>query len=148
MNVLDDKLNTAAARRAAHLCVRIALATAFLSAVADRFGLWGPLGTPNVAWGDFAAFVDFTGVLLPFLPPAMVHIAAVAATALEVVLAVGLLVGKELRLFAFGSFLLLLSFALSMTLSLGAESGFSYSVWTAAGAALLLAVAQPGDKRP
>ena len=29
--------------------LRIALGAAFLSAVADRVGLWGPFGTPNVA---------------------------------------------------------------------------------------------------
>jgi thiosulfate dehydrogenase (quinone) large subunit len=30
--------------------LRIALAISFLSAVADRFGLWGAYGQPNVAW--------------------------------------------------------------------------------------------------
>jgi hypothetical protein len=30
-------------------------AAGFLSAVADRFGLWGPPGAPNVAWGGVAA---------------------------------------------------------------------------------------------
>jgi hypothetical protein len=29
--------------------VRLALGTAFLSAVADRFGLWGPPGARNVS---------------------------------------------------------------------------------------------------
>ena len=31
---------------------RLALGGTFLAAVADRFGLWGPPGTHNVAWGD------------------------------------------------------------------------------------------------
>ena len=31
--------------------LRQALGTAFLSAVADRFGLWGADGQPNVSWG-------------------------------------------------------------------------------------------------
>ena len=30
--------------------LRIALGISFLSAVADRFGLWGAYGQPNVAW--------------------------------------------------------------------------------------------------
>ncbi|HBL44992.1 MAG TPA: DoxX family protein, partial [Planctomycetaceae bacterium] len=30
--------------------VRLALAASFLSAVADRFGLWGAVGTGEVAW--------------------------------------------------------------------------------------------------
>jgi hypothetical protein len=36
----------------AQLILRWALAVTILSAVADRFGLWGPSGTTNVAWGD------------------------------------------------------------------------------------------------
>ena len=36
--------------------LRCALGTAFLSAVADRFGVWGAPGQPGVAWGDFAHF--------------------------------------------------------------------------------------------
>ncbi len=139
MKRITDALETETFRRGAHLFVRVALATAFLSAVADRFGLWGGFGTPNVAWGNFTSFVEFTGVLLPFLPPAAVHAAAVTATALEVVLGVGLLIGRNVRLLALASALLLLSFATSMTFSLGPESALSYSVWTAAGAALLLA---------
>ena len=30
----------------------------FLSAVADRFGLWDTHGQPNVAWGNYARFLD------------------------------------------------------------------------------------------
>jgi hypothetical protein len=33
--------------------LRLALAGSFLSAVADRFGLWGVYGSPNVAWGSY-----------------------------------------------------------------------------------------------
>ena len=33
------------------LLLRVALAVAFLSAVADRLGLWGPAGTGGVEWG-------------------------------------------------------------------------------------------------
>jgi hypothetical protein len=43
--------------------LRIALGISFLSAVADRFGLWGAYGQPNVAWGDFSRFVAYTGKL-------------------------------------------------------------------------------------
>jgi hypothetical protein len=37
--------------------LRFALGFSFLSAVADRFGLWGSFGDPHVAWGTFARFV-------------------------------------------------------------------------------------------
>jgi hypothetical protein len=40
--------------------LRYALGLGFLSAVADRFGLWGPFGTPNVSWGNFSRFLEYT----------------------------------------------------------------------------------------
>ena len=73
----------------AALFLRIALAAGFLSAVADRFGLWGPPGTPGVGWGAFAPFLDYTGQLLWFLPAGLVPAAGWAATVLEVALAIG-----------------------------------------------------------
>jgi hypothetical protein len=45
------------------LFARFALGASFLSAVADRFGLWGPYGAKNVSWGDFAHFVEYTGAV-------------------------------------------------------------------------------------
>ena len=40
--------------------LRLALGLSFLSAVADRFGWWGAFGQLNVAWGNFARFVEYT----------------------------------------------------------------------------------------
>ena len=37
----------------ASLLLRIGLGVGFLSAVADRLGLWGAFGQPNVEWGNF-----------------------------------------------------------------------------------------------
>ena len=45
------------------LFLRLALGLSFLSAVADRFGLWGAFGQPNVSWGSFARFIAYTGKL-------------------------------------------------------------------------------------
>ena len=50
---------------AAPVAMRMALAAGFLSAVADRFGLWGPIGTPGVSWGGFAKFLDYTATTSP-----------------------------------------------------------------------------------
>ncbi len=122
----------------AMMLLRVALATSFLSAVADRFGIWGPPGSPNVFWGTFAAFLEYTAVLLGFLPASLIPVMGWTATVLEVVLAIGLLSGFYLRCFALGSAVLLLSFATSMTYSMGWEPAFSYSVWTAAASAYLL----------
>ncbi len=126
-------------RPTASILLRIALALSFLSAVADRFGLWGPPGAPNVAWGTFESFLEYTALLLWFLPLALVSICGWVATIAEVILAIGLLSGFYLRWFALGSALLLFSFALSMTVAFGFEPSFSYSVWTACSAAMLLA---------
>ena len=43
------------------LFARFALGASFLSAAADRFGLWGPYGAKNVSWRNFAHFVEYTG---------------------------------------------------------------------------------------
>src|SRR5215217_4345449 len=59
-------------RGPATVFLRLALGLAFLSAVADRFGLWGSAGTRNVAWGDFAHFTQYTGQLNPWAPVALI----------------------------------------------------------------------------
>lgn len=134
---IENKLTTLS--KPAILFARIALAASFLSAVADRFGLWGAAGMGEVAWGNFPAFVEYTGMLLWFLPELLVVACAWLATILEVLLAIGLLVGYRLRLVALASGLLLLSFAIGMTFGTGPEGPLSYSVWTAAAAAFLVA---------
>lgn len=131
--------NLTKSRSIAIVALRVALALAFLSAVADRFGLWGPPGAANVAWGEFSSFLDYTGLLLPFLPASVIPFVGWTATVLEVVLALGLLSGGFLRWFAAASALLLLTFAVAMTCAFGFEPAFSYSVWTAVTAAFLLA---------
>lgn len=119
--------------------VRLALAASFLSAVADRFGLWGAAGTGEVAWGSFPPFIDYTGLLLWFLPEPLVLPFAWTATILEILLAIGLIIGFQLRYVAFASSLLLFTFALCMTFGTGPEGPLSFSVWTASAAAFLLA---------
>jgi hypothetical protein len=128
-----------------HLCwlamwlLRVVLAFSFLSAVADRLGLWGQFGS-GVAWGDFGRFTAYTAQLLWFLPPSLVWPAAILATGAEVLVAGGLLVGWRLHWWAFAAAALLLSFALAMTGALGVKIPIDYSVWTAAAAAFLLGV--------
>jgi hypothetical protein len=91
-----------------------------------------------VAWGDFERFTAYTGQLLWFLPPSLVSAAAILATAAEVTVSGGLLVGWKLHWWAFAAAALLLSFALAMTVALGVKAPIDYSVWTAAAAAFLL----------
>jgi hypothetical protein len=133
-------LNQSHLRWLATWMVRVALAFSFLSAVADRFGLWGQFGAAGVAWGDFDRFTAYTARLLWSLPPSLVGPAAILATGAEMILAGGLLVGWRLHWWAFAAAALLLSFALTMSCALGVKAPLDYSVWTAAAAALLLGV--------
>ncbi|HJZ50820.1 MAG TPA: hypothetical protein VJ228_01400, partial [Candidatus Acidoferrales bacterium] len=47
------------------LYARIALGAAFLSGIADRFGLYTGR---NVGYGNFAGFVDYTAKVNSFMP--------------------------------------------------------------------------------
>src|SRR6478736_5929917 len=130
-------LNRVRSTAPAAVFLRLALAAGFLSAVADRFGLWGPAGTPGVGWGGLDPFLAYTGKLLWYLPAGLVPAAGWAATVLEVTLAVGLLAGVRLRAVALASGVLLSTFAL------GPEPPLSSSVWSAAAGAFLLASLRP-----
>lgn len=121
------------------LFARIALALGFLSAVADRFGLWTPLlGSENVVWGNMKSFIAYTGVLLPWMPKILLPLSAWAATIAEIVLGLLLLIGFQKRVVALFSGILLLVFAFSMLFSLSVKAPFDYSVFAAAAAAFLL----------
>lgn len=124
---------------------RLALAVAFLSALADRFGWWGEPGTRNVAWGTFESFVEYTHVLAPYSPRAFVEPLAWGATALEGILAVALILGVALRPSSVISFGLLVVFGASMALFTGPQAPLNASVFAAAAASLLLALAPPGS---
>jgi uncharacterized membrane protein YphA (DoxX/SURF4 family) len=127
-------------RKFAVLLTRFGLATAYLSAVADRFGIWGHHGAPGVAWGDFQHFIAYTETLNPLAPKAIVPVIAWFSTLLELGFGVTLLIGVRTRAAAFGSGCLLLAFALAMSFSsVGVHSALAYSVFSAAGASMLLA---------
>jgi uncharacterized membrane protein YphA (DoxX/SURF4 family) len=125
------------------LFLRVALAASFLSAVADRFGIWGAYGQPHVAWGNFARFVNYTHILTPVFPMSVSVFFAWAATGAETVFAILLLTGWRIRAISMLSGLLLLAFAISMALSLGIKAPLDYSVFTAAAAALVLSCRVP-----
>ncbi len=133
--------------RLASLFVRLALAAAFLSAVADRFGLWGAPGDEGVAWGDLETYESYVALLNWFAPAVTISTLGWIATIAEVAIAVGLIVGWQLRWFALAAGLLLTTFAITMGVSLGIKPPLDYSVFSAASAAyLLFAVASPSTK--
>ena len=127
--------------RWAILYARIALGAAFLSGIADRFGLWGK----NVGYGDFAHFVQYTAKVNSFMPAFTIPLLAWAATVAELVLGIALISGVWLRWVALASALLLVLFGTAMAISFGLKSPLDYSVFSASAAALLLALHSPGS---
>ena len=119
--------------------LRLALGFSFLSAVADRFGLWGAYGQPHVAWGDFAHFVAYTGKLNWFVPAILLPALAWASTFAEILLGFALVVGLFTRIAALLSGIILLLFALAMTIALGFKAPLDFSVFSASAGAFLLA---------
>ena len=117
----------------------LALGISFLSAVADRFGLWGIYGQPNVAWGNYSRFVGYTAELNWFLPPSVIPPLAVVATAAEILFGLLLVLGWKTRITAVLSGSLLTAFALTMAVALGVKAPLNFSVFSAAAAAFLLA---------
>jgi uncharacterized membrane protein YphA (DoxX/SURF4 family) len=127
----------------ARLFARFALGASFLSAVADRFGLWGPNGAKNVSWGNFAHFVEYTGAVTSLFPSSFTVSFAWAATAAETIFGILLIAGFKIRITSVLSGLLLLSFAIAMATGLGVKTPLDYSVFSAAAAAFLLALWEP-----
>lgn len=126
--------------------VRISLGAGFLSAVADRFGVWGAAGTPSVAWGNFGNFVAYTAKLNPWSPAVLVPALARTATFAEAILGVLLVIGLMTRTAALFSGLLTLAFALAMTAVLGVHAPLNYGVFVYSAASLLLASCSAPDK--
>lgn len=118
--------------------LRYALGLGFLSAVADRFGLWGPFGQPNVSWGNFSRFLEYTHTLNWFVPAGMIPTMGIIATGAELLFGLLLLVGWYTRVTALLSGLLQIVFGVAMALALGVKAPLNYSVFTAAGGAFLL----------
>jgi len=127
------------AASAVTIFARCALGAGFLSAVADRFGIWGPPGATNVAWGDFSHFEAYTAKLNPYLPGGVIPAVAWGVTVAEVVAGVALLAGIRVREAAILAAVLLLGFSVGMAIGTGPKTALDASVPAAAAAALMLA---------
>ena len=132
-------------QRLTPLFLRLALGITFLTAVGDRFGVWGPPGTRNVAWGNFVRFTQYTALLNPWAPSAFVPVLAWTATAAEVVFGLALIVGLYTEGVALAAGVLLVLFAVGMTIGTGVHSALNGSVFSAAAAAFALSVLGPGS---
>lgn len=115
------------------LLLRLALSATFLSAVASRLGLWGARSS------GWKGFLEYTAQTCSWAPAGWIPFLAIAATTLEVVLALLLFVGYQTTWAALGSAALTFLFALSMAWSFGLKEPLDYSVFVFSAAALLLA---------
>lgn len=115
------------------LFLRLAIATAFLSAVADRFGIWGD------TWGNMSNFYDYTHQLMPWISLELAKVGGMIATIVELVCGIALIIGWKVRFFAIISGVLLLFFGLAMWSALGLKAPLNFSVFSASAAAFALA---------
>ena len=118
--------------------LRVTLGVTMLSAVADRFGLWGPPGSPGVAWGNWQNFIVYTQQLNFFVSKPVAGILGSLATVLEIVLSILLIAGYKIRIVSLATCVLILLFGTTMALSSTIKAPLDYSVLTSAAAALLL----------
>jgi len=92
-----------------------------------------------VAWGNFDNFLAYAAKLNPYLPAAWLPTVGWGVTLAEAACGLALIVGFQTRKVAVGSGLMLLAFALGMTMGFGVKAPFNYSVFSAAAGAFLLA---------
>jgi len=119
--------------------LRLALGITFLVSIADRLGWLGGPGSKNVSWGNWKHFVQYVAILNWFVPKVVINSLALLETIIEGALGIALLLGLYPRLVAWCSAVLLTSFALTMSIALGIVAPLSYSVFSAAAGATLLA---------
>ena len=123
--------------------LRLSLNAGLLSAVADRFGLWGP---ERSAWGDWGSFLAYTQQINPWVPASLIPALGAVATGLEAVLAILLLTAWRTSLIAKATGVLLLMFALAMATASSIKSPLDASVFSASAAAFALSLlAGPRD---
>jgi uncharacterized membrane protein YphA (DoxX/SURF4 family) len=131
-------MHTPEPSRIVRIALRLSLAAAFLSAVADRFGWWKPFGQGY--WGSMSAFADYTHQLVPFASGWLLTVIVWTATATESTLGVLLLTGWSPKIVGAVACLVLIVFGTAMAVSIGLESPLSYSVFSAASAAAAYAI--------
>ncbi len=139
--MLSAKAHTLNLERIAVIYARVALAAAFLSGIASRFGLY------KDGYGNFANFMRYTAEVNSFMPTYTIPFLAWAATAAELFFGIALLLGIWPRWTAIGSAVLLALFGIAMAVSFGIKSPLDYSVFSASSAALLLVVMSSGKDR-
>ena len=119
------------------LFLRFGIGIGFLSAVADRFGLWP---AEVSAWGNWESFLEYTKLINPIIPETLIPVFGAIATGAEILFGICLIIGFKTELVAKLSGFLMLIFALSIAFSTGIKGVFDYSVFAAAAGAFGLSV--------
>ena len=119
------------------LFLRVSIGVGFLSAVADRFGLWSKEVS---AWGNWDNFLKYTQKLNPLIPPSYIPFLGWTSTLLEIVFGFCLIIGFKTSFTAKLSGWLLLIFALTMTFSVGIKAPLDASVFAASAGAFGLSL--------
>jgi uncharacterized membrane protein YphA (DoxX/SURF4 family) len=120
---------------------RVALGVSFLLSVSDRLGFYGNPSERGVSWGTFEQFLAYAAKVNSFAPAWMIPFLGTAATGLELLFGITLVLGFALRWAAFGTAGLLFLFGSAMAISFGIKSPFDYSVFSAMCCALFLGLA-------
>ena len=118
--------------------VAVLLGLDLLGAVADRFGAWGPPGAVGVSWGSWSAFVGYTAELLPGPVRDLASVAALGATAAEVLLGVLLLTGWQRRWVGKATAGLFVVYLVAVLGGVGLDAVATYALPTLVGGALLV----------
>ncbi len=120
--------------RAGVLYARLAVGSAFLSAVASRFGLWDR----TLDLKHFANFMRYAAEVNSFLPKDWIPSVAWASTIAETSCGILLILGVWPRWASLASAVLLALFGTAMAISFGIKSPMDYSVFSASAASGLL----------
>lgn len=119
------------------LFLRLSIGVGFLSAVADRLGMWP---AEVSAWGDWEHFLIYTQSINPWAPASAIPFLGIAATVLELIFGAALIAGFKTKYTALLSGWLLLIFALAMTFSRGIKAPLDAAVFAASAASFGLAL--------
>ena len=143
LDATRGKLHTVDWERLGALYARLAVGSAFLSAVSGRFGLWDR----TIDLKHFSNFLEYAREVLAFMPSAWIPYLAWAATFCETSLGILLILGLWPRWVSLASAALLALFGTSMAISQGLKSPMDYSVYSASSAAVMLALHASRQRR-
>jgi putative oxidoreductase len=142
---LSTQMKTLGPSHLAAAFLRLSLGAGFLSAVADRLGIWGPPGASMVSWGNFHNFLLYTAKLNPWCPAPCLPLLGVVVTVAEAGLGILLVLGFFTRVAALLTGMLTLRFPAAMTFVLGIHGPLIYSVFVFSSASFLLASLAPDN---